>query len=110
MTEVAADTAAAVETAPTTETAPTSAPETEKVQAPTMEEELSAIYRKANPDREPDGKFAAKPEEVKQPEIPAMPTSWAKANEEVWQSLTPAARDLILKREADGAKGVEQLK
>ena len=117
MSELTADTAVATEVAPATETATTVAPEntqktaesSPKAAEPSMDDALAAIYRKANPDREPDGKFAANPENAKA-EIPPMPSSWAKANEEVWQSLTPAARDLVLKREADGAKGVEQLK
>ncbi len=119
MSEVIADTAAPVETAPQTETiAPASAPEVAKAEtpetpAPTIDDELTAIFRKANPDREPDGKYAGKekPAEPEKPvELPAMPASWARANEQIWQELTPAARDIVLKREADSAKGVESLK
>jgi hypothetical protein len=120
MSEVIADTAVAVETAPTTETiAPTSAPEVAAAEtpaeapAPNIDDELSAIFRKANPERE-NGKFVAKekPAEADKPavELPPMPASWAKVNEQVWQELTPAARDIVLKREADSAKGVEHLK
>jgi hypothetical protein len=120
MSEVIADTAAP-ETAPQTETiAPTSAPEVAAAEtpaeapAPNIDDELSAIFRKANPDREPDGKYAGKdkPAEPTAPvvELPPMPASWAKVNEQVWQELTPAARDIVLKREADSAKGVEGLK
>jgi hypothetical protein len=121
MSEVIADTVAP-ETAPQTETiAPTSAPEVAAAEtpaeapAPNIDDELSAIFRKANPDRESDGKYAAKdkPEEADkppEPELPQMPASWAKANEQVWKELTPAARDIFLKREADSTKGVEQLK
>lgn len=115
MSEVIADTPAAVESAPVTETiAPTSAPEVvEATPEQALDDELSKIYRKANPDREPDGKYAAKekpPEPEKAPEIPPMPVSWAKANEQLWQELTPAARDIVLKREADTEKGVAKLK
>lgn len=122
MSEVA-DTAAPAPAAPPTDVAaPTSAPEVttteakaaETPAAPTIDQELSAIYRKANPHRE-NGKFAADPAKPTEPEapkveIPTMPASWAKANEEVWKGLTPAARDLVLKREADGEKGVAALK
>ena len=121
MSEGVADTAAPAEAAPTTETvAPASAPEVavetkavaDKPAEVSMDDELSAIYRKANPDRESDGKFAGKePPEPKKPvELPPMPASWARANEQIWQELTPAARDIVLKREADSAKGVEGLK
>ncbi len=118
----ATDTPVAVEPAPATETiAPASAPEV-KVETPAtpeappnIDDELSAIFRKANPDREPDGKFAAKekpPETLQEKpvELPPMPASWARANEQIWQELTPAARDIVLKREADSAKGVDALK
>ncbi len=123
MSEVA-DTAAVVDSTPTTETtAPTSAPVevtqpevvADKPAEVSIDDELSAIFRKANPDRESDGKYAAKekPAEVTapaEPELPQMPASWAKANEQVWKELTPAARDIFLKREVDSQKGVEQLK
>jgi hypothetical protein len=120
MSEVIADTAAP-ETAPQTETiAPTSAPEVAAAEtpaeapAPNIDDELSAIFRKANPDREPDGKYAAKdkPEEPTAPavEIPPMPAALAKANEEIWRRMEPEARALFIKREIDGDKGVAQLK
>lgn len=118
--------AASAEAAPTTDAAaPASAPETVSATAETatsvetpaelsIDDELSAIYRKANPDREPNGKFAAKEKpaepEVKPVEVPAMPASWAKDRDEIWQELTPRAREQILKREADSAAGVEKLK
>jgi hypothetical protein len=119
MSEVA-DTVAPEAAPSTEESAPTSAPEAESEKSTQtsepevpLDDQLSAIFRKANPDREPDGKYAAKekPEvTTPEPELPQMPASWAKANEQVWKDLTPAARDIFLKREADSQKGVEQLK
>lgn len=120
--DIPADTAGAVDSAPATESlAPTSVETPAVAEAPevSLDDELSSIFRKNNPLRSEDGKFSTDKPPVEQPlavpeepkeEIPAMPASWAKANEELWKGLSPAARDIVLKREMDSQKGVDTLK
>jgi hypothetical protein len=47
------------------------------------------------------------PEEIAEPEIPA-PQSWSKEDAEAWAKLTPEARAIVAKREADRDRAVSQ--
>lgn len=109
------------------DTAQQAAPEAQKAEAPAApvdDADLEKIWAKHNPARGEKGQFAAKADGAPeasdkgndalspgaQPETKSMPASWSKASEAVWKSLTPEAQDMVLKREADGEKGVQALK
>lgn len=98
---------------------------TEKPEAtPNWEEaadaEMSAIFRKNNPERAEDGKFASrepkdesslpdqaqtKPEDQPVAVTPA-PTSWSTEAKELWPTLSPAAQEIILKREKEASETI----
>ncbi len=100
---------------------------TEKpVETPNWEEaadaEMSAIFRKNNPAREDDGKFAgtapkeetklpdqAQTEKVEQP-VAAInaPQSWSAEMKAVFPSLPPAAQEFIAKRESEAQAKITQ--
>lgn len=121
----AAETPAIVESAPApVETVST--PSQEAPAAPSMEETAGDVWDRLNAPRDETGKFTAKaPEKVElgdKPseattdtpaspapagEAPAAPVSWPKDKAEAWTKLDPDARDYILKREAEVAKGFQ---
>lgn len=96
---------------------------TEKPEAtPNWEEaadaEMSAIFRKNNPERAEDGKFASREPEAKLPDqaqtkpedqpvaVTAAPTSWSTEAKELWPTLSPAAQEIILKREKEASETI----
>lgn len=84
------------------------------------------VWDKLHAPRAEDGKFTAKAPDVVEPsatpseattdtpaspatagEAPKPPVSWPQDKAEVWAKLDPGARDYILKREAETAKGFQ---
>lgn len=101
---------------------------------PSLEESMAAVYDKMNPDREPDGKFAAKdkpaetvetqeaaPVETETPQEPAQeptepakpaidaPVSWNAEMKAKWGSLAPEVQEFISKREGEAHKRISEL-
>lgn len=100
-------------------TAPEAAPNWEEA----ADAEMSAIFRKNNPAREDDGKFAgsapkepeknlpdqAQTEKVEQP-VAAInaPQSWSAEMKAVFPTLPPAAQEFIAKRESEANAKITQ--
>lgn len=85
--------------------------------APAPEEPEEEIQPEADPD--PDNALAEGEDtlEVDEPDaeaeddpepIPEPPVSWSKEDREGWAELTPKAREIVLRREADRDKAVSQ--
>jgi len=99
-------------------TAPEAAPNWEEA----ADAEMSAIFRKNNPERAEDGKFAsrepkdetslpdqAQTEKVEQP-VAAInaPVSWSAEMKAVFPTLPPAAQEFIAKRESEAQAKISQ--
>lgn len=83
--------------------------------------EMSAIFRKNNPERAEDGKFASREpeaklpdqapiEKVEQPVVAAInaPQSWSAEMKAVFPTLPPAAQEFIAKRESEANAKITQ--
>lgn len=122
---VAAEAPAVVESAPAPvdNTPPPAAPE-----APvrSIEDTAGEVWDRLHAPRDETGKFASKAPEQVEPdakpsdattdtpaspapagEAPKPPVSWPQDKAEAWSKLDPDARDYILKREAEVAKGFQ---
>lgn len=120
----AADAPAFVESAPApVENSPAPAAE---APARSIEDTAGEVWDRLNAPRSEDGKFASKAPEKVEPdatpsdaatdnpvspapagEAPKPPVSWPQDKAEAWSKLDPDARDYILKREAEVAKGFQ---
>lgn len=107
------------ESAPAPEAAEPAPTETKPEEAaqPDIDEDLRAVYRKNNRDRNPDGRFAAKDsdqsptEETKeQAETPAIPVpeSWSAEVKAKWSALPSDMQAFIAKREQEAHKQISQ--
>jgi hypothetical protein len=88
----------------------------ENAEAAEPEADLEEEAADASADDEPEEEVEAsaeddgeteeeEPEEIAEPEIPA-PQSWSKEDAEAWAKLTPEARAIVAKREADRDRAV----
>lgn len=96
---------------------PTEATETTDEAAPSIDDELRAIYAKNNRERGPDGRFAAKDSDQSptdgdgKPQEPAaipVPVSWSAEVKEKWASLPSDVQALVAKREQEASAKISQ--
>lgn len=79
--------------------------------APAVEDEDDAPVEAAADDEAPAEIEEPEFEDEEEPEaapIPDPPVSWSKEDREGWAELTPKAREIVLRREADRDKAVSQ--
>ncbi len=122
----AADAPAIVETTAPAAVETVAAPAQEAPAGPSIEDTAGDVWDRLHAPRDETGKFTAKAPEKVEPgdkpseaptdtpaspapagEAPAAPVSWPKDKAEAWTKLDPDARDYILKREAEVARGFQ---